>query len=141
LAYNVGLSYQTQKFTGPISLFFVPNPTKVAECVKVAKEQIAQWDSPDYITDEQLENAKRQLEISHLKESDVTSDLSHTMAFFWCSANLDYYYDYIKNVKEVTKADIENFVDKYIKNKPYAAGLLINPKMEEMIHPEAFWKN
>ncbi|GET34134.1 hypothetical protein PbJCM13498_29970 [Prolixibacter bellariivorans] len=140
LALQANVGYQTLKYTGPISAIVVPNPTKVAACAEAVKKQISMWDSPDYITDQQLENAKRQLEINHLQESDVTSDLSHTMAYFWCSASLDYYYNYIPNIKKVTKQDLINYVDKYIKDKPYAAGLLINTKSEALLHPATFWK-
>ena len=140
LALQVQISYQTQKYAGPIGVIVVPNPENVEKCFTVLKEQIAQWNSPDYITDEQLDNAKRQLEISSLRESDVTSSMAHTAAFWWCSADLDYWYNYVTNVKKVTKEDIRNYVQKYIKGQPYCAGLLINESQKEQLNPDSFWK-
>ncbi|MDE1192777.1 MAG: pitrilysin family protein [Arachidicoccus sp.] len=140
-ALQVGINYQTQKYVGPITLQIIPNPSKIAECVAKVKAEIAQWDSPDYITDEQLENAKRGLEIQNLSEQDITSSYSHTIAFWWCSSDLDYMYNYISNVKKVTKEDIKNYVDKYILNKHYCAGLLLNSDQAKTIDTNAFWKS
>lgn len=140
LALQAGVSYQTLSHVGPIQVFVVPNPANVAACIKAVKEQIAQFDAADYITDEQLETAKRQLEIQNLQQFDVTSELSHTLAYFWCSADLDYMYNYVSNLKKVTKADVQNYVRKYIKGKNYSAGLLINPNQKAQLQPDTFWK-
>lgn len=140
LALQAGMSYQTQKYVGPIQLIAVPNPANVAACVQAVKDQIALFDSPDYITDEQIETAKRQLEIQNLQQFDVTSELSHTLAYWWCSADMDYMYNYVPNLKKVTRADIQNYVRKYIKGKNYSAGLLINPSQKDQIKPATFWK-
>ena len=140
LAFQANVGYQTLKYTGPIEIVVVPNPANVTACAQALKDQIAQWDSPDYITDEQLENAKRQLEIQNLQEFDVTSSLSHNLAYNWCSADLDYFYNYIANVKKVTKEDLQNYVRKYIKGQNYCAGLLINPAQKDQLKPETFWK-
>jgi zinc protease len=40
----------------------------------------------------------------------------------------------------MTKDDLRAYVRKYIINKPYCAGLLINPSMEQQIAPETFFK-
>lgn len=141
LALQTSLSYQTQKYTGPIQLVVVPNPGKVAECYAAVKKEIALWDTDDYITDEQLETAKRQLEIQTLQGFDVTSNLSHTIAFWWCSADLDYMYDYVNNLKKVTREDLKKYVREFIKDKNYSAGLLLNPSMKATINPSSFWKS
>ena len=140
LALQTQINYQTLKYAGPIQVVVFPNPANVAKCFDVLKEQIAQWDSPDYITDEQLDNAKRQLEISNLREFDVASSLTHTIAYNWCSADLDYMYNYVSNIKNVTKEDIWNYVRKYIKGQPYCAGLLINEAQKDELNPDSFWK-
>ncbi|MDR0791948.1 MAG: insulinase family protein, partial [Chitinophagaceae bacterium] len=71
LALQTQIVYQTLKHVGPIQVMVIPNPGKVAACAEALKQQIAQWDLPDYITDEQLENAKRQIEINSLRDFDV----------------------------------------------------------------------
>ena len=140
LALQVAFSYFTQKHVGPISLTAIPNPAKVKECFEEIKNQINQMDDDDYFTDDQLETAKRQLEIRDVRQQEITSDYVHTVSFWWCSASLDYYFNYINNLKKVTRADIRDYVRKYIKEKPYCAGLLVSPQMNEQLHPETFFK-
>ena len=140
LAYQVNIGYLTQKHTGPISVFVVPNPAKLKECVAEVKRQIALWDSPDYLTDEQIETAKRMLEISQVKDEEITSDFVHTISFWWASASIDYLNTYIENLRKVDRADLQQYVRRYIKDKPYAAGMLINAPMRAQLKPEEFFK-
>jgi zinc protease len=140
LALQVNLSYQPQKYGGTISLSVVPNPTKIKACIDGVEKQIEMFDKDDYFSDEQMATAKRQLEISDIREKEVTSNYVHTLSFWWCSATLDYYFTYLDNLRKVSRADIQQYVHKYIKNKPFAAGLLVSPAMQQQVHPETFFK-
>jgi len=134
LALNVGVSYQTCKYTGPINIFLVPNPTKVKEAYAKLWEHIAQWDKDDYFTDEQLSTAKTKLIIQDAYGKEKTSDYIHTVTFWWASATMGYYTNYEENIKKVTRNDIKQYVNKYIKGKPFAAGILLSPQMKEMLN-------
>lgn len=140
LALQVNLSYYTQKFAGPISLTVVPNASKIKECLAEAERQIQLFGNNDYFTDEQLATAKRQLEISDIRGKEVTSDYVHTLSFWWGSGSLDYYFNYLDNLRKVSKEDIQNYIKKYIINKPFVAGLLVSPTMQQSVHPETFFK-
>ncbi len=131
LAFNVGLNYQTCKYAGPITLFMVPNPAKVKEAVKVLKQQMSKWDSDDYFTDEQLNTAKNQLAITDAYGKEKASDYIHTITYWWASSDINYYVNYIDNVKKVTRQDIKDYVRKYIRNQPSAWGLLTNESMRD----------
>ncbi|KAA8483684.1 insulinase family protein [Arcticibacter tournemirensis] len=139
LAYQISIGYLTQKHTGPISVFVVPNPAKAEECIAEVKKQVALWDSADYLTDEQIETAKRQLEIRQVKEQEITTNYVHTVSFWWASASIDYLTTYIDNLRKVSKKDLQQYVRKYIKDKPYCAGMLINPQMKEQLNPGKFF--
>ena len=141
LALQAALNYQTAKYTGPINLFLVPNPQKIEEAMKALEEQIAKFDDPDYITDEQLETAKRMLEIDTKYGEESTSSHIHTVTFWWASASLDYYMNYIDNLKKVTKQDIADYARKYIIGKNRVVGMLINPQMKSMIPESALVQN
>jgi len=141
LALQASLGYETLKHTGPITLQVVPVADKLAECLAEIKKQVSLWDTDSYITDEQLETAKRKLEIQTLQGYDIASSLPHSIAYWWCSADLDYMYDYIPNLKKVTRNDIKNYVKKYIKDKHYSAGLLINAAEKGKLNPSSFWKS
>jgi zinc protease len=131
LAYNVGVSYSTNKYVGPIQIFLVPNPAKIKEAMAKLDENIAAWGSHDYYTDEQLETAKTLLAISDAYGKEQTSQFLHTVTYWWASASIDYYTNYVKNLNKVTRDDIKRYVDTYIIGKPSVTGVLLSPAMKE----------
>lgn len=124
LAFDVGVNYQTCKYTGPILIFAVPNPEKVKEVFDKLEEHINLWDQDDYFTDEQLETAKTLIAISDAHGREKTSDFIHTVSYWWASASIEYYTTYVENIKKVTRDDIKRYVTKYIKGKPSVTGIL-----------------
>ncbi len=131
LAYQVNLGYSTNKYVGPIQLFLVPNPTKIKEAMAKLEEHIAQWNSDDYFTDEQMETAKTKLAIEDAYGKEQTSQFLHTVTYWWSSASIDYYTDYVANLQKVTRDDIKKYVETYIQGKPKVVGLLLSPQMKE----------
>jgi zinc protease len=130
LAFQVQVSYQTCKYTGPIQIVLVPNPEKVREACAKLREHIALWDTDDYFTDEQLETAKQLLAVEQIRARESTSSYVHNVTYWWASASIDYYTGYVDNLKKVTRKDIQEYVRKYIKNKPAATGLLVSPELK-----------
>ena len=130
-ALNTGINYSTQKYVGPITLFMIPNPAKFENSFKVLKQQIDQFDSPDYFTDEQLATAKIKLSNGEKYNTEVTSNYVHTLTFWWASASLNYYFNYIDEINKITRADLQNYVRQYIKGKPCVKGLLLNPAQQK----------
>ncbi|HNR20215.1 MAG TPA: pitrilysin family protein [Bacteroidia bacterium] len=138
LALQTQIGYQTCKYTGPIQAFLVLNPGKVREGYAEFLNQVDMFDADDYFTDEQLETAKRQLSIQDVYGKEKTSAYVHTVTFWWASATIDYYTNYIDNLNKVTRKDIQDYVRKYIKGKNSVSGLLLSPKMKEMLKVEKF---
>jgi len=124
LAFYANINYSTCKYVGPINLILVPNPAKVKEAMAKLEEQISMWSRDDYFTDEQLETAKTQLAISDARSREQTSQFIHTVTYWWASASIGYYTDYVANLKKVTRADIKEYVTKYIQGKPHLTGVL-----------------
>ncbi len=137
-AFQAGVGYQTCKYVGPINIQLVPNPAKIKEAYAKLQEQINRFDSDDYFSDEQLEIAKNQLAIQDAYGKEKTSAYVHTVTFWWASASINYYTDYIANLQKVTRADIKKYVQKYIKGKPSVTGLLISPEMKTAMKIENF---
>jgi zinc protease len=129
-ALGANLNYQSAKYVGPITLQFVPNPSKFNDAFKALQKQIDQFDANDYFTDEQLETSKIKLANQEKYGEEVTSQYVHTLSFWWASASFDYYFNYINEIKKITRQDIVDYVDKYIKAKPCVKGLLLNPGMQ-----------
>lgn len=123
-AFDVNVGYQTCKYVGPIIIFAVPHPEKIKEVLAKIDEHAAQWDDDHYFTDEQLETAKTLLAINDAHGREKTSDFIHTVSFWWASASIDYYTNYVENIKKVTREDIKQYVRKYIKGKNHVTGIL-----------------
>lgn len=134
LAYQVSSSYQTLDHVGPIITFLVPNPQKMDEAIQTLEKEVAQWDSDDYFTDEQMEAAKNQLAIQDIYSRESTSDFVHSLTYWWATASLDYYVNYIDNLKEVTRDDIKKYVREYIQGQPNVTGLLVSPMLKESLN-------
>jgi zinc protease len=141
LAYQANLSYYSQKYGGPISLSVVPNPSKVEQCLAAVKKQITMFDDNNYFSDQQLATAKRQLEINDIRSREITSDYVHTVSFWWTSATLDTYFTYLDNLRKVSRQDIQDYIRKYIKDKPFVSGLLLSPAMDDQLKPGTFFKD
>jgi zinc protease len=135
-----GVNYQTCKYVGPISIFVIPNPNKLKECNDEINRQIKMWGQDDYFTDEQLEDAKQTLRRNNIRQNEKPSSLPHSLTFYWCSTSLDYQTDYISNCLKVTRADIQNYVNRYITGKPYVAGMIISPEMNKSQNTSTFFK-
>lgn len=140
LASTAGVNYQTCKYVGPVSLFVIPNPNKLKECNDEISKQISMWGQPDYFTDEQLEDAKQIMRRNNIRANEKPSALPHQLTFYWCSTSLDYQTDYIGNCMKVTRADIQQYINRYISGKPYVAGMIINPEMNKALNTSAFFK-
>jgi len=139
LALDVNISYLTLSHVGPITLFVVPNPNKIKECMAEVKRQLELMDKDDYVTDEQITTSKQKLGILKVQEEEVASDFVQVLSFWWSSASLDYYTTYNTRLNQVTRADLQTYVRKYIKNKPYCAGMLINPQLAGQVNPKTFF--
>jgi zinc protease len=140
LAYQVSVNYSTMAHTGPINVFMVPNPAKLKEAVKVLQEQMKQWSDPaSYITPEQLETAKQMIDIEDQYSKEQTSEYVHGVTYWWASASLDYYANYISNIKKVSTDDIKDYVQKYISGQPFITGMLISPELRKQTGLDSFY--
>ncbi len=124
----VNLSYYTLNKTGPITILAQTSAEKYEAAVKVIFAQIQQFTDPDYYTDEQLANAKHQLEINEIYGQERPSNFAHTVGFWWSVAGLDYYLTYVDNLRQVSREDINAYVRQYIQNAPYIMGVLVSPE-------------
>ncbi len=140
LATYAGLSYETRRYVGPISVFVVPNPTKLKECNAEILHQISLWQQPDYFTDEQLETAKQILRRNNIRNQEKPSSLASQLTYHWCSTSYEFYTDYTDNCLKVTREDIRKYIARYITGKPYVAGIIINAEMNKAANVSEFFK-
>jgi len=124
------ITYYTQRNVGPITVTLVTTPDKAKAALKAAYAEIAQFDKPDYFTDEELENAKTLLESRDLFSREQPSTYAHTLGFWWSSTGIDYYRGYYKNLRAVTRNETNKYVRTYIQNKPHVGIAMISAEAQ-----------
>jgi zinc protease len=127
LVTTAGFGYYTQRNIGPITLLMVATPAKTKAALKTAYSEIAQFTSPDYFTDEELESAKTILESNDLFDREKLSDYSHTLGFWWSSTGIDYFRGYHKNLRAVSRAQINTYLKTYVQGKNHIGLALLSP--------------
>src|SRR6185436_5769594 len=115
----------------PISLQASIQPEKIDDAATAIEAEILKFDDPDYFTDEQLETAKTLLAVSRLHEREETSELAHSVSFWWACCGLDYYMGYLEGLNAVTREDIQRYVRQYVQGKPAVIGLLLDGRQRE----------
>lgn len=133
LAVAADVTYYTQRNVGPITLTLVTSPENSKLALKAAYEQLAQFDKPGYYSDQELENAKTLLEARDLFEREKLSEYSHTLAFWWSSTGIEYFRGYQKNLRAVSRKEINRYVGTYIKGKPHAGVALISTESQTKV--------
>lgn len=123
---GAGLSYFTQKYTGPINASAQMAPPNIKPAIRALLVELYKLTDPAYFTDEQLASAKKILAVQSIYEQEKTTGLVNTVSFWWASAGLNYYFDYVKNLNAITREDISQFIKTYVLGKPFVLGLLID---------------
>ena len=139
LALSASVSYGTTRYTGEITMFVVPNPTKLKECYDEVHNQIALWSKPDYYTDEQLADAKSILLRDDSRAKEKPSSLASQFSFQWCSTSINYDTDLISNYQKITRDDIKKYVDTYITGKPMVSGIIIKAELNKSANVASFF--
>ncbi len=123
---GTSFGYLTQRSVGPIQFIAQTTPDKLKASLKAANAEIAKLETLEYLTDEQLESAKTLLEANEIFGREKPSEYAHTISFWWASSGLDYFANYIENCRKVTKADIQKYVQKYIKGKKRVVAVMLS---------------
>ncbi|MGZ3837056.1 MAG: M16 family metallopeptidase [Flavisolibacter sp.] len=141
LATSADISYQTSRYVGPIQITITPIPGKLKECYAAVMDQISQFGNPGYFSDQELVKAKEALKRQQIRSMEKPSRLASELTYHWCSTSLDYFTDYFPAMDKVTQDDIHRYIAQYITGKPYVAGIIINPEMNNQYQPAVFFKN
>ncbi|MFN3329619.1 MAG: M16 family metallopeptidase [Pyrinomonadaceae bacterium] len=133
LASNVSVHYYTQRNVGPIRITMITSPEKAREAIKKLREEIASFASQDYFTDEELESAKALLEAENLYRREKLTDYTHELSFWWSSTGIEYYRNYYKNLRAVSRQDVKRYISTYIQNKPFIAIAMLSAKNQQKL--------
>ena len=130
LTFGVGLSYYTLAHVGPITVFAQTTPDKVLAAQKAIMEEIGKMADENYVTPQELAAAQTQLGIQALYQREQSSEYAHTVGFWWAVAGLDYYRNYVPRMQAVSRADMAQFIRKYVIGKPHVTALLVSPQAQ-----------
>ncbi|HEY0657412.1 MAG TPA: pitrilysin family protein [Pyrinomonadaceae bacterium] len=131
LAVASNVHYYTQRNVGPIRVTLVTTPDKAKAALDALYKEIAQFNNPNYYTDEELANAKTLLEAEDLYRREKLSEYTHSLGFWWSSTGMDYYRGYYKNLRAVSRDDIKKYVSGYIQGKPHVGVALISARAQQ----------
>jgi zinc protease len=124
---SVSLSYETQRNVGPIELYAHTTPEKLEAAGEALKKEIRQFSTPGYFTDDDVVIAKKRQQVLTAFQLESATSLAHPVATLWSVAGLDYYMDYVDNVRAQTPADVQRFVQTYLAGKPMTVTVLVSP--------------
>jgi zinc protease len=128
LATSASLHYQTLRYTGPLQAYVTTTAERFQEAQHVLGEEIARLATETGFTDDELANAKAQLEIDQIYDSERPSQLVHTLGYWWAVAGLDYYLEYPARLRGIERRDVQEFVRKYLVGRPSITGVMVSPE-------------
>lgn len=82
----------------------------------------------DYFTAEEFAIVKRRLEDDQFWALENPENFVESLSFWWSAASADYYFDYVKKMNGVSKADINKFLTDYVVNNVPIVLVITNPK-------------
>jgi len=128
LAVSASLHYHTLRYTGPVQVQMRTTAERFGAAREVLLDEVEHFADDDAFTDEELTNAKTQLEIEQIYESERPSQHVHTLGYWWAVAGLDYYEHYVERLHRVRREDVQAYVSRYIVGRPRVTGILVSPE-------------
>jgi zinc protease len=130
----VGVNYYTLNHTGPITISGQTSPEQVRAAVSALYREIAKFNTPGYITPEELEAVKAHRAVTSAFDRERASGFAHTLGFWWSVASLEYYMGYVDKMAQQTLDDLRSYAGRYILGKPHIAGVLIAPEARRTLN-------
>lgn len=139
----IGSSYSTRRRTGIINFNFVMvNPQE--DFIRRINELFKQNNQFLFLLAKDkniVPKTNRKKIIQRLKddgvyESETSSGLLAGLRYNWITNDIDYYKNYMKNISNVTNADLKNYMEKYIVDKAPLVLIYINTQVYEQLKNE-----
>lgn len=131
----VGAAYYTRKTCGLYRFsFIVQNPASglCERSFELEKELPQLIDrSVQATSQKELEEVCTIFEDQNEWGAQTATGILSTLRFWWISADENYYYDYVKNLKSVTVENMAEFNQKYFYNKAPLICVWVNPLIYE----------
>jgi zinc protease len=116
----------SQRYTSPLFLSLDTSPDKAQLAYDRFKDLLDQISRGNFFTEEQLELAKTSIEVRTAFDREVGQKYALALASVWTSTgNLDFYTNYISEMKAISLKDIDRAIDRYLNNKAFVLGALV----------------
>jgi zinc protease len=122
----IGVNYYTLDQTGPITISGQTTPERLKEALAALWREIDKLDDPGYFSASELEAVKAQRGTETQFGIEKTSELTHTIGFWWAVADLEYFMGYVDNMAKQTPADLQRYAARFIVGKPSVTGVLLS---------------
>ena len=120
------VNYYTLDQVGPITISGQTTPEKLKAALAALWREIEKLDDPGYFSAAELEAVKAQRGTENQFGLEKTSELTHTVGFWWAVADLDYFMDYVDEMAKQTPADLQRYAARFIVGRPSVTGILIS---------------
>ena len=121
LSYDVGATHDCNKTYGYFAAYVSAEHKKVELC----KELILKEFKLENLNDQEIEDAKNMLEGLKLLRNEDTKELAVSLGYWEHYSKAENFYEYIKNIRKITKKDILRVLKKYFDGK-YVEVLISN---------------
>jgi zinc protease len=125
---GVLVNYYTLDNSGPITISGQTTVENFRAAMKALDAEIAQLADPSYITAAELQHVQASRTVSSAFGLERSSDLAHTIGFWWSVASLDYFLGYVDNMAGRTLQDLRDYASAYIVGKPRLAAVILSPE-------------
>jgi zinc protease len=132
---GLNVHYYTLDQNGPITISGTTTADKLRPALAALREEIEKFDDPGYFSDEELEVTKKQRIVETVFGLERTSELAHTMAFWWAVVGLEYYMGYVDAMAAQKAENLREYARRYIIGKPKVVGVLVSPQLSRQIEP------
>ena len=119
------LGYLSQSFVGPVTLRLETSADRVFDAISTALAEIEKL-GPGSFSDQEIANAKSRIAVRKVFEREDPLSFANTIGFWWATAGLDYYRNYVTAMNAVTRESMELFSTRYLLGRPLVAAVLIN---------------
>ena len=116
--------------TRDITINFVgrTTPEKFRQAYKTIFDEIKNLGDEGYFSKGEVENAKSHILSEEVWNREQSSNYAQSLAFWWTSCGMDYFYSYEKGIKSTDKGDLEKLADEYIIGEPYVCIIQASPE-------------
>ncbi len=124
IAINATFSYYTKPSTGEISIMMELPKENIEKAKDLIFEFIDKPDDDEWFPDQIIEDAKKGIENDFLLSTENPRKFALELSFWICSADYEYFKNYVDEIKKLKKEDIKEFMKNYIKGQNFVFGIL-----------------